>query len=103
MIPTRGSWLFGILLAGGAALAALVSGCAPQAPIISHQLAPWEEEYARATAQPEPLLPDPGPPTSAHMRRRQLGEGSDHDPSREAAELMSLPFRGVGWLLRAAF
>ena len=93
------------LALGAMTLVALIGwGCAPQAPVVTNQLQPWEEEYARAMMRPEALLPTPAPtpPGLVHTHPASPEQG-EQDSSQAAAELIGMPFRGLGWLLRAVF
>lgn len=85
-------------------LALMEWGCAPQPPVVTNQLQPWEEEYAPTMIRPGALLatPAPMPPGLVHTRPVSTEQG-EQGASHAAAKLTGAPFRGLGWLLRAVF
>ena len=89
-----------LVLIGGS----LIWGCAPGDPVVAKIQEPWEEEYVRAMMRPEATLPTaaPTPAIEVHTHTK-TDESDDPDVSRAAAQLVGLPFRGIGWLLRAIF
>ena len=92
----------------------IVSGCTSQPPIVSdppqHERAPseqipWEEQYSRAMMRPEAAegqsIPD------IHKDQKFNGELQDEDKGSGAfgvvADVISFPFRAIGWLFQSVF
>ena len=101
----RRAVLAGVMVVGGVA-------CAPRPPIISEppiaprlpmEAAPWEEQYGRAMAKPEAMLP---PSTDTHEGEKFNGALDDHEERSfvsVVADVIAFPFRAFGWLVQTIF
>lgn len=97
-----------ILLMGGLLSALIVatihaSGCAHKHSIVVEGLSPWEVAYVRAMPKPEAMLPTPEPTPAIEKHTHEPVDPHSPDVSRAAAEMMSVPFRVVAWILRTIF
>lgn len=95
--------VLGIALSALALLAILVNGCAHSHPIEAEGLSPWEMTYVRAMPKPEAMLPTPEPTPAIAKHTHEPVEPHSPDVSRAAAEMISIPFRIVAWILRTMF
>lgn len=93
----------GILLSAPIVVAIHVSGCAHKHHIVAEGLSSWEVAYVRAIPKPEAMLPTPEPTPAIEKHTHGPVEPHSPDVSREAAEMISVPFRIVAWILRTIF
>ena len=95
--------LIGVMLSALIVVAVHVSGCAHKHPVVAEGLSPWEMAYVRAMPKPEAMLPTPEPTPAIAKHTHDPVEPHSPDVSREAAEMISVPFRIMAWLLRMLF
>ena len=95
-----------------AAIIVVVAGCTSQPPIVADppehthtapEVVPWEEQYARTRPKPEVFEAD-----VSNQEQQAFSGNLEHQPEEEGmldvvVDVISLPFRGVGWILQQVF